>query len=648
MLDLTAVTKLEVSVPAEGENLALNPNGAKGAWWWYTSSPLNITVDSTPRLIFNNTVNGTTGVFETDFMRVDASMWVSARFDLTVINGWDTSAAGGLAIEWHFYNVDQTEISWQSGLGTSTSGTKYVTARQAPAGTVYVKLKFWSDFTNTGQVFALTNVMVTWKSTNSFGTYAYVEPGNFTDLFGPSTSISIDRKGLDLGLLNAEIETTTAPTQSMFSNGRAVRLRVLQGGTWKSVYEGTITDWNISYDPPLVQLQATDAVNKLASRPESRGVGTIAELPYLMEKSGVPWSINGNGNQVSSATLVSSNPNATLLDQVAITRDSAKSYAFVSRDGILKVGTPTTTSTVFTDSGSGLYYDRSIEIGESSTRVINNIMVTYLRYNTYTKQTTEVKYGPYRDNASIAKYGPKSATFTVHGITETSVTTWATDVLTKGANTVPMPSSITVPIRTTADLAALMVDLYDVVTVKYKTFNGTFAVTSVSHNITPGKWSVTFGFDAQNGVASPTVKPVAEPNYPEQTPYMERWKTAGSPQSFGTSYTTVTFQDVSSDSEGVTYGSGVFTIGRAGRYVIEGSLDFSNDANWPRVRLNAGGNTNVWNVRDKQGINFTKTRRLATGDTVFVEVQLAAANTPTSTVGGGRSQTNITLTWIGD
>lgn len=83
-----------------------------------------------------------------------------------------------------------------------------------------------------------------------------------------------------------------------------------------------------------IYLTAVDPVQTLASARRPQGVGKVSDLPYVLEGAGVPWSINGNGNQVASATVVSTNDNATALDQIAITRDSELGYAWVDRNGV--------------------------------------------------------------------------------------------------------------------------------------------------------------------------------------------------------------------------------------------------------------------------------------------------------------------------
>ena len=535
------------------------------------------------------------------------------------------------------------------------TGTAFIDGVMATAGSTVMAF-FDGSTTSTGSTtYAWTGTANNSTSTATTSSYDYLDPGNWTDLFGPTSSISTQRQALDVGLMNFSVETSEPVDLDVLNNGQAIRLTALVGSTWTPVFTGTVTSWNTSYYPTTrVDIQATDAVTALASRAESRGVAAIADLPWLLEKAGVPWSINGNGNQVASATQVSSNPNATVLDQVAITRDSTNSYAWVDPRGVLTVkGTRDTTTLSLSDvAGTGVIkYSPDLEIGESSERVINNIMVTYLRYNTYTKQTTEVKYGPYRDNASIAKYGPKSATFTIHGVTETSVSSWATATLAKTKDTVPMPSSVTIPITDTSQLAALNLDLNMLVNFTYKTFTGAFAISSISHSIAPGSWKVTLGFEKQDGVASPTIKPVAEPNYPEDTPHLQRYKAVGSAQSIPNSADTrITFPDTD-EQTGVTWSSNQATIGRAGRYLVDVLVSWdASTAGKRTLNLYAGGKQ--WSHTAKgdgsagQTQSITKTIRLTTGDLVYAEANQnsgAALN-----IQATRQNASIELTWIGD
>ena len=184
-------------------------------------------------------------------------------------------------------------------------------------------------------------------STLTDTTLGSLVPTNWRNVMGPSHTIEIERQGLDLGTLDAEIlDASLDPSQSnQLRPGRRVRLLVAQpDGTWEPLFTGKADALDVTYDekavppkPPRISLAAVDGTTPLTTARRSRGVATVAELPGLLEGAGVPWNVNGSGNQVASFVAVSDNDNATALDQVAITRDTVLGAAWVDRRGVLRV-----------------------------------------------------------------------------------------------------------------------------------------------------------------------------------------------------------------------------------------------------------------------------------------------------------------------
>lgn len=358
--------------------------------------------------------------------------------------------------------------------------------------------------------------------------YAYAEPITWRNILGPTHQIQIDRKALDVGTLSATIHDATLDpsTAAEIRPGKRVRLRVAHAsftGGWESCYEGRISTAKATYlrmddgsEKVRVEVSAVDNIATLANQGEARGVATIADLPYLLEGRGVPWNVNGSGNQVTTATVVSSNDSASVLDQVAITRDTVLGQAFVDRNGVLVVRTtPTTVTDGFTDvpadyqAGKFSYSD--IEIDFSTENLINEVTVTWLRYNSTTKETEEVTYGPYRDQASIDTWGVRSATFTIQGATENPATiaTYAQSILTANAQPVVRPRRLVMPVKRTVDLVpATRYDLgHKVPVVRTGRLNASYVVQGITHTITPELWQVAYEFDPDGAVASPTMTP---------------------------------------------------------------------------------------------------------------------------------------------
>lgn len=199
------------------------------------------------------------------------------------------------------------------------------------------------DYSWTGTAHASPSTETTLAST-----FAYAEPNGWRNILGPTFEMSSTREALNLGTFTAKITDPLldpAETDDV-RPGKLIRLQSLIGGAWESVYEGKLTNAHVDYekakDPGAVEktvitLTAVDNIATLANRGESRGLPTIASLPYILEDKAVPWNCNGSTGQVTSATQVSSNENASALDQVAITRDSVLGYAWVDRKNTLNV-----------------------------------------------------------------------------------------------------------------------------------------------------------------------------------------------------------------------------------------------------------------------------------------------------------------------
>lgn len=154
-----------------------------------------------------------------------------------------------------------------------------------------------------------------------------------------------------------------------------------------------------------------------------------------------------------------------------------------------------------------------VDTSFSTSRVINEVTVKLLRPNLATGETVEVPYGPYRDQASIDRWKAASTEVTVHGIADTpaAVQAYASRILAANATPAVRVSSVTMPVRSSADLTAAkaFAELYSLVDVRNaaKGINQRCRVVSVEHSTTPRGWQVTLGFQSQGGVATPTQAP---------------------------------------------------------------------------------------------------------------------------------------------
>lgn len=342
--------------------------------------------------------------------------------------------------------------------------------------------------------------------------------GTWTNITGSARNISITRGDGDVGLMSAEVLNSTLDpvTNTTLRLGREVRVMVKNGASWSPEFVGRIDDVSVDYDPLAsgtktanIKITASDAVSLLANAKESRGVGSINDLRWIVV--GVPFNINGATTALGAGTVVATNDNASLWDQILVTRDSNLGYAWVDKAGTLRVFDNASMDTAIKGTFNSNVY-AELDIDFSLDQIINSVTVQWLRYNIGTETATAVAYGPYEDATSIADWGVRSATFTVQGATEVeaNIAAFANDVLTRNKNAEHRAKTATVPVRYESDLALVRnVDLNSRVSVVYTdgTTTKTLRVVGIKHTITGDSWTVEYEFALPNGVTVPSVSP---------------------------------------------------------------------------------------------------------------------------------------------
>lgn len=364
----------------------------------------------------------------------------------------------------------------------------------------------------------------------------YIEPIPFLNVLGSANSIRIHREALNLGTLEATIpDSALDPAQvDTIRPGRRTRLLVLDGAVWEPLFTGKILNGTAVYDPanpdPTKQVRVTmtavDNTSALANQRRSGGVENIDELPFVLEGCGVPWNVNGSGDQVPAAVVLASNPNASAIDQVAITRDNHLGQAWIDRRNVVQAWDadqiPTTVQAVLdedTYSGISIDYD--------TDRCINIVSIIFLRSSG--EDTEEVTYGPYTDAASVQQWGEHEAEFRIQWADEdeTAIAAYADAILTANSTPVVRINSVRLPIRTTADMSATvgarraLLDLMDLVTASNDAAGiaGDHRITTLEHNITGQLWTVDVGFVVDGSVALPQETP-SPPTTPSWWPEM--------------------------------------------------------------------------------------------------------------------------------
>jgi microcystin-dependent protein len=397
------------------------------------------------------------------------------------------------------HEVDGVMLEQASSLGT------YFDGATADAGG-------W-DYSWTGTAHAST-------STAANSNLGYLPPVEYLNIIGESHTIRVDRKELNAGSLSATILSRTLdPSQStLLRPGRRARLTALVDGVWETVIGGKLLEADVTYElknPRIptdkqarIAVVLVDPTQALANAGRPEGVATIDELPFVLEGAGVPWNVNGSGNQVPTANVTTNNESAKALDQVALTRDTAIGYAWMSRLGVTNVWDRDQIA-----SGSPILLDEDdysdIDLSFSTKDVINEVQVTVQSLGA-DGTTTETLYGPYTDDASIEQWGRYRKEFTVTGLDSAAVDALAAAILAAAATPRIRVNSIAVPLHTIARMEArALLDQYDEVRVVVTALgvDDTLRVRGLEHIIETKKWMLRLDFSDEGGVAVPTVQP---------------------------------------------------------------------------------------------------------------------------------------------
>lgn len=525
--DAATVLRAEVQAdPAGRPNLVPNPDGDLGAWFWVT--PLRFTsISSTGPALRLSTFAGVGDAYtQTNPIRVDAGSFISARLD--TVGG---STDHRIKMRFRFFNADGELIATSAPSGTfdTTPATRYYAATEAPAGTKFAKLKI-DLYKNAGDppdedaYYDFNQVMVTTDEVTFSTPYDYAEPAEFLDILGPTSTITITREAMTPGMIGLRVlDTSLDPAVAeTLRTGREFRIRALNDDTEE--FEDlagrywiirALVDYDLSKPAEkqaTITLTLADSLQLLANPIRQVSVGTIDELSFVVETCAIPFNVNGYTGTLTDDPVVTARlDQATALDQILLTRDREMGYAWVNKAGIFNA-----------HSDRGLdFYDGPVTLDEAdysdldvtfdTDECINEVLVVRVFIDS-AGQTREITYGPYRDESAIDEWKVvRRATFRVTGLDESEVEDYATQVLT--ANSVPerRVNSVTVPIRTAADItpAKALIDLYATahITNTAKGIDVYQRVTSITHTIraTTGgvRWVMELGFSTPDTVSSP-------------------------------------------------------------------------------------------------------------------------------------------------
>lgn len=543
------VLRLEVETPRTGlVNLLEDADMTQGAVGWIAAQPAGSTANpyldaypttSPPSLRLVTYENGATGTCD-GFVRSEAQpmnpgQWVTSRVTLVEFGSYVPSHTGtrfaGARFKFRFIGADGATISLSGASVFRGVGTWVFDPQQAPAGTVEVALEINFAVNSSGTLPSSTEFLyaatatfadarMAVSPTNAAVNFDAAQPRTFTNILGSSTSLSIKRAPLDVGLLTGTLrDVALDPASSgLLSPGAIVRARALVGGTWETFFTGRVLTGEVEYDfsttgpkRAIITLSAVDAGSVLAQARRRRGSDTVVRLAgNVMESLGVPWDINNNPGQPYSYSAADT-PGASALDQISITRDTERAFAWVDRLGRLVVKRSfqmaSTVVGTLTNATVG-----QVLMNYSTDDLINEITVKSVKLNTTTGETTEVDLGPYYDRRSVRKHGVRREEFRLIGMTNAEAKTWARGVLDANADPMRRVQSVRIPLATTGDVTAwALVDHYDTVRLNLAAagIDQTLRTVGIEHTITTDKWLLDLSFVGPTTVPRPRATPSA-------------------------------------------------------------------------------------------------------------------------------------------
>lgn len=547
--------RLEIGAPPAAGlvNRVANPSGERGAWGYTIASAQTTLTSSRTAKDYRPggtlTLTSTVAVapsavvqIETEPQTVTAGHHVGGSFRL--VSAGPTVAGVTLSVRLVFRDAAGQEIATGSpmSVGNGAVASAYgIPQAVAPAGvaSAHLRLTLTSASTVLRQV-QFREVM--WCSSTVSGDVtspAYVEPLVWTDVLAPALEIETDRTPLGLGILTARIRSASLDpaTSTLVRPGRPIRLMAYTTGAlgWEPLFWGKIQDGRTTYDQAypiaskraLIVVSATDAADDLANTSSPASHKQIRSIREKVRTTGVPFEIDTTTeNKSSTDTVVAVNENASVLDQVALTRDTARSYAAVTRFGVLRAidrqymnGIDNQTSSphdpmvaTFTPAD----YNQNAVIDFDTRRLVNTVLIQ-CRYIKEDGTTTDGVFGPYVDQASVREWGAFQATYTIAGVEDTnSLKFRAGEILKETATPTRRISELTFPVtdepafyNNLGSNLRVHLDLLDRVTVQNATagINAEHRISGLKHIITPNKWLVRVSFGSQAG--TPTPRPQA-------------------------------------------------------------------------------------------------------------------------------------------
>lgn len=345
------------------------------------------------------------------------------------------------------------------------------------------------------QASVLDQAMLTRDSVSG---YAWIDRFNVLNAYDSASipaAVAAYFSGLDTPITNPDFEASAAGwnvTPSVFTNSGATVSRITSDRDTGIASGQVVTTaasnqqgiWTTVTVPAGVILVITARVKSVSGRPV-----LLRSRDTTNGVTGTSGITSGTGSWQTLKTVLTTGASPATI-QVAVCTDTTAGASTFLVDSI---------------DVPGIY--SAIDASFNTDDVINQVLVTWLRYDAVNGTTTPIAYGPYSDAASIATYGPHQAEFTIQGAAESAPTiaAFANAVLAANKTPVRKAERLTMPVKDARSLAkAAKIDLFSLVNVTFApVIAANYRVSSIKHSITTDAWLVDYGFRTDGAVVRP-------------------------------------------------------------------------------------------------------------------------------------------------
>ncbi|MBB3040201.1 phage head spike fiber domain-containing protein [Nocardioides soli] len=542
---ITMGAPLGLAVGAYSGTYCLSMAGSWGNVGFYTQVPISGGKDYTFSTYLRQSTGASAGQLYLRWFTSTNTQISTKIVNINTNSTWTRFSATATAPS----NATSVWVMYYTAAVTSAA-TYYADAMMLEEGTTPSTYFDGSKSSTAQKVYGWSGTPHASASTESSTDFAFVEPAEFRNILGSSSHLEIDTAEFSPGLGGFTLydaALSPADADALIRPNKRVRIRVrnsftesgLKAAEFYTLYEGRIGSPTVDYDPlkkdkgVKITIPTTNNYSVLAEQGENSVVANIADLAYTLEGKGVPWNINGSGNQVTSASVVAYNENAKMTDQIIVTRDTNLAKVWIDRNNVLQAhtGWNPPVLTAFYDSSPEIEADPvhniapqadGLKIDWDAADCINNVVIKWLRYDVGAARTTEVNWpsdgSGYADVASQKKWGVRTKEFKICGLplneNNSYISSYANSILAANAQPKVRIRSLTWAVTKEEHLYTVLAnDLYSNVYVSFalpdgQSVEGNHQITGIKHTISADKdkkfrWLVTYTFADTGSVATP-------------------------------------------------------------------------------------------------------------------------------------------------